>query len=197
MNRSIKSILMVVLGALAMLTMATPANAALVFNPDTNIWEEESKSVNVRRKNPYVRQIVDFESDLPVGSVLVDQSDRFLYLILEDGKALRYGVGVGREGFQWEGTNRITRKAEWPGWTPPAAMRKRQPGLPAYMPGGIDNPLGARALYIGTTLYRLHGTSDVASIGNAVSSGCIRLLNEDVIDLYERVPVGALVVVQY
>ena len=115
----------------------------------------------------------------------------------EDLPALRVvqGIGVGRDGFRWSGTHRITRKAEWPGWTPPPAMRKRVPDLPAYMPGGPNNPLGARALYIGSTLYRLHGTSEPWTIGQAVSSGCIRLTNEDVTDLYERAKVGATVVV--
>ena len=115
--------------------------------------------------------------------------------MLDDGKAMKYGIGVGRDGFRWSGQHRITRKAEWPGWTPPAQMRKRVPDLPAYMPGGPNNPLGARALYIGSTLYRIHGTSEPWTIGQAVSSGCIRLTNEDVTDLYDRVKVGALVVV--
>ncbi len=177
-------------------SLIAPASAARVYNADTNKWEESNAKTSRTVAKRYARQVVDFKTNLAVGSVLVDNSDRWLYLIQENGKALRYGVGVGREGFQWSGRNRISRKAEWPGWTPPAAMRKRQPGLPAYMPGGLDNPLGARAMYIGSTLYRLHGTSDPNSIGRAVSSGCIRLMNEDVIDLYERVRVGALVVVQ-
>jgi lipoprotein-anchoring transpeptidase ErfK/SrfK len=116
--------------------------------------------------------------------------------VLGDGKAMRYGVGVGREGFQWSGVNRITRKAEWPGWTPPPAMRKRRPDLPLYMEGGPNNPLGARALYIGSTFYRIHGSNEPWTIGQAVSSGCIRMVNEDVIDLYDRVKVGTKVVVQ-
>ena len=110
---------------------------------------------------------------------------------------MKYGVGVGRDGFTWSGTHRITRKAEWPGWTPPPQMRKRVPDLPAYMEGGPNNPLGARALYIGSTLYRVHGTSEPWSIGQAVSSGCIRLTNDDITDLYDRVQVGALIVVNH
>src|SRR5690606_38234653 len=125
--------------------------------------------------------------------------ERRLYLVMEGGKAMKYGVGVGRDGFTWSGTHRITRKAEWPGWTPPPAMRAREKAkgriLPAHMKGGPDNPLGARALYIGSTLYRIHGTSEPWTIGQAVSSGCIRMVNDDVIDLYERVKVGAKVVV--
>ncbi len=194
---TLRNALAMFLAALLTVSLVVPVNAARVFNSETNRWEEAGeRPARGGIGKEWLRQIVDFESSLPVGSVLVDTGDRFLYLIMEDGKALRYGVGVGREGFEWTGRDRITRKAEWPGWTPPAAMRARQPELPAYMPGGPDNPLGARALYIGSTLYRLHGTSDPYSIGQAVSSGCIRLMNEDVIDLYERVRVGALVVVQ-
>ncbi|MGE4060455.1 MAG: L,D-transpeptidase [Sphingomonadales bacterium] len=139
----------------------------------------------------------DIAYDGPYGpnTIIVSTPERRLYYVYAPGRAIRYGVGVGREGFQWSGTNRITRKAEWPGWTPPAQMRARQPGLPAYMPGGLDNPLGARAMYIGATLYRIHGSNAPSTIGHAVSSGCIRMTNEDVIDLYERVSVGTKVVV--
>ncbi len=194
---TLRNALAMFLAALLTVSLVVPVNAARVFNSDTNRWEEASELPSRGGiGKEWLRQIVDFESSLPVGSVLVDTGDRFLYYILEDGKAMRYGVGVGREGFEWTGRNRITRKAEWPGWTPPAAMRARQPELPAYMPGGVENPLGARAMYIGSTLYRLHGTADPYSIGQAVSSGCIRLMNDDVIDLYERVRVGAVVVVQ-
>lgn len=137
------------------------------------------------------------------GTIVVRTGERYLYLVLPDGNAIRYGVGIGREGFAWAGHGHIRRKAEWPTWTPPRAMIERQPEVAQYasgMPGGLDNPLGARALYIYTggrdTLYRLHGTSDPASIGRAVSSGCIRLINQDVIDLYGRVPLGAPVIVE-
>src|SRR5690606_35686941 len=125
------------------------------------------------------------------GTIVVRTRERQLYLVTERGRALRYRVGVGREGFTWGGRSRITRKAQWPAWRPPEAMLKRQPGLPTYMPGGPNNPLGARALYIGDTLYRIHGTREAHTIGAAVSSGCIRMLNSDVIDLYVRVRVGA------
>jgi lipoprotein-anchoring transpeptidase ErfK/SrfK len=135
-----------------------------------------------------------------VGSIIVRTPERALYLVLPDGKAMRYRVGVGREGFQWSGNSRIINKAEWPGWTPPAEMIKRereQNGrvIPTFMPGGPNNPLGARALYIGGTIYRIHGTNQASTIGGAVSSGCIRMMNADVIDLYERVKVGAKVYV--
>ena len=144
-------------------------------------------------------QVVEYASDLEPGSIVIDTSQRFLYLIEGNGLARRSGVGVGREGFEWSGSNRISRKAEWPGWTPPPEMiareRKRGKILPSHMPGGPENPLGARALYLGDTLYRIHGTNQPWTIGRAMSSGCIRMRNEDVIDLYERVKIGAKVVV--
>jgi len=143
-----------------------------------------------------VREI-DFDENHPAGTVIVDTSDRKLYLVLGDGRARAYGVGVGRQGFTWSGRTRISRKAEWPGWTPPAAMRRRQPELPAYMPGGPNNPLGARALYLGSSLYRIHGTNQAQTIGMAMSSGCIRMLNSEVIDLYNRVRVGTRVIVRH
>jgi len=183
--------------ALISLATAAPAAAARVFNPDTSLWEEPSVAAKRnRRGSPIQREVVAYETKLKPGSIVIETSERRLYFVLPEGKAIRYGIGVGRDGFRWSGTHRITRTAEWPGWTPPAAMRKRVPDLPAYMPGGPNNPLGARALYIGSTLYRIHGTSEPWTIGQAVSSGCIRLTNEDVTDLYERVKVGALVVVR-
>ena len=146
------------------------------------------------------RAVIDFQSALPPGSVLVRTAERKLYFILPGGQAIMYRVGVGREGFSWSGTNRITRKAEWPDWRPPAVMitREAERGhiIPAFMPGGPQNPLGARAMYIGGTEFRIHGTTQPWSIGHAVSSGCIRMLNEHVIDLYNRVEVGAQVVVE-
>ena len=120
---------------------------------------------------------------------------RFLFLVEPNGQALRYGIGVGRPGFDWSGVKRISRKAEWPDWTPPAEMIVRRPDLPRHMAGGPGNPLGARALYLGSSLYRIHGTNEPSTIGHNVSSGCIRMMNEDVIDLYDRVPVGAKVIV--
>jgi lipoprotein-anchoring transpeptidase ErfK/SrfK len=119
-----------------------------------------------------------------------------MYYVLGNGQAVRYGIGVGRPGFTWGGTQTITMKREWPDWRPPSQMLKRRPDLPRYMPGGPDNPLGARALYLGSTLYRIHGSNEPETIGQAVSSGCIRMLNEDVIDLYERTRVGTRVIVQ-
>jgi len=147
----------------------------------------------------YHRQIVSYETKEKPGTIIVDTNNKFLYFVLGDGKAMRYGAGVGRGGLAWAGTNPIPRKAKWPGWTPPPQMIRREAAkgrdLPAYMEGGPNNPLGARALYIGSTLYRIHGTPEWYSIGKAVSSGCIRLMNQDIIDLYDRAEVGAKVIV--
>ena len=133
------------------------------------------------------------------GTIIVDTDARFLYLMMENGRAMRYGVGVGRMGFEWKGTATVGRKAEWPAWVPPKEMREREPWLPERMEGGPDNPLGARSLYLyqgsKDTLYRIHGTNQPETIGQALSSGCIRMLNDDAIDLYNRVPKGAKVVV--
>ncbi len=141
------------------------------------------------------RETVSFSGNYEPGTLVVSTSERRMYLVLENGKALRYGVGVGRPGFEWGGETKITQKREWPDWTPPPEMLKRRPDLPRYMKGGPDTPLGARAMYLGSSLYRIHGSNEPESIGQAVSSGCIRMVNEDVIDLYERVKVGASVIV--
>ncbi len=141
------------------------------------------------------REIVDYPTKQRPGTIVIDSAERRLYFVMADGKAMRYGVGVGRPGFDWAGTQTISRKQEWPTWTPPASMLKRRPDLPRFMAGGPDNPMGARALYLGSTLYRIHGSNEPETIGQAVSSGCIRILNEDVIDLYERAKVGTRVVV--
>jgi lipoprotein-anchoring transpeptidase ErfK/SrfK len=130
------------------------------------------------------------------GTIYINTAERRLYLMLGNGQALRYGIGVGRDGFSWSGTHHVTAKKEWPSWTPPAQMLARRPDLPHYMPGGIENPLGARALYLGSTLYRIHGSNEPETIGQAVSSGCFRMTNEDVVDLYNRVRIGTVVVVQ-
>ena len=143
----------------------------------------------------FVRQEVAYDGPHEAGVVVVDTPNRFLFLVLGNGRALRYGIGVGRPGFEWAGVKSVSRKAEWPGWTPPPEMRKRRPELPHHMVGGEDNPLGARALYLGSSLYRIHGTNEPDTIGHNVSSGCIRMMNEDVIDLYERVKLGTKVVV--
>jgi len=195
---SIKSAIALGLSVILSVGSVVPATAALVYDRTTGNWVEESVlAPATRRGSPIRKQIVDYETNHKPGTIVIETGERRLYLVLEDGKAMKYGIGVGRDGFTWSGTHRITRKAEWPGWTPPPQMRKRVPDLPAYMEGGPNNPLGARALYIGSTLYRVHGTSEPWSIGQAVSSGCIRLTNDDVVDLYERVKVGALIVVNH
>ncbi|WP_456843458.1 L,D-transpeptidase [Bradyrhizobium sp. USDA 4486] len=142
-----------------------------------------------------VRQVVDYASRQPPGTVIIDTKNTFLYFVLSDTQAMRYGIGVGREGFAWSGEQTVARKAEWPDWRPPAEMIGRQPYLPRFMAGGPGNPLGARAMYLGETEFRIHGTNKPDTIGKRVSSGCIRLTNEDVVDLYERVKVGAKVIV--
>ncbi len=141
------------------------------------------------------RQIVSYASTERPGTVIVDTNSRYLYYVLGNGRAIRYGIGVGRDGFTWAGVKNVSRKAEWPDWTPPPEMISRQAYLPRWVAGGPGNPLGARALYLGSSQYRIHGTNDPSTIGRNVSSGCIRMTNEDVIDLYGRVPVGAKVVV--
>jgi lipoprotein-anchoring transpeptidase ErfK/SrfK len=141
------------------------------------------------------RTLIDYRTKEPAGTIIIDTSHTYLYLVLGNGKALRYGVGVGREGFTWAGAEKVTRMAEWPDWHPPEEMIDRQPYLPRFMAGGPGNPLGARALYLGSTIYRIHGTNQPSTIGTFVSSGCIRLTNEDVMDLYSRVKVGTRVVV--
>ena len=142
------------------------------------------------------RTSVSYDTKYTPGTIVINTAERRLYLVQEGGRALRYGIGVGRVGFTWKGTHKVTAKREWPGWTPPPEMRARQRGLPAHMAGGIDNPLGARAMYLGSTLYRIHGSNDPDSIGEAESSGCFRLTNEDVEDLYNRVSIGTTVIVQ-
>jgi len=139
--------------------------------------------------------MVEYRTNEPAGTIVIDTPNTYLYYVLGNGRAMRYGIGVGREGFTWSGTQHVTRKSEWPDWTPPPEMIARQPYLPRYMAGGPGNPLGARAMYLGSTIYRIHGTNDPATIGHRVSSGCIRLTNEDVSDLYSRVNVGTKVVV--
>jgi lipoprotein-anchoring transpeptidase ErfK/SrfK len=141
------------------------------------------------------RQVVDYPTREAAGTVVIDTAHTYLYFLLGNGKAIRYGIGVGRDGFTWSGVQSIAHKTEWPDWTPPADMLRRQPYLPRFMAGGPGNPLGARAMYLGNTVYRIHGTNQPSTIGGHVSSGCIRMTNEDVMDLYDRVQVGAKVVV--
>lgn len=143
----------------------------------------------------YARQEVDYDGQHAPGTIVVDTPNKYLYLVTGSGRAVRYGIGVGRPGFEWSGVKTISRKAEWPDWTPPPEMLKRRPDLPRHMAGGPENPLGARAMYLGSSLYRIHGTNEPHTIGQNVSSGCIRMMNSDVEDLYGRVRVGTKVIV--
>jgi lipoprotein-anchoring transpeptidase ErfK/SrfK len=145
---------------------------------------------------PIPRTTVMFPNNYARGTIVINTGERRLYLVLGNGQALRYGIGVGRDGFRWSGTHRVTAKKEWPSWTPPSQMLRRRPDLPRHMAGGIENPLGARAIYLGSTLYRIHGSNEPETIGQAVSSGCFRMTNEDVTDLYSRVSVGTTVIVR-
>ena len=151
--------------------------------------------LNIFQEHAPAPRIVEWNADYPKGTVVISTTKRRLYYILGNEQAIEYGVGVGREGFTWSGEKHVTAICEWPGWTPPPQMLKRRPELPRYMPGGIDNPLGARAIYLGSSLYRIHGSNEPETIGAAVSSGCIRMTNRDVVDLADRVKVGTKVVV--
>jgi lipoprotein-anchoring transpeptidase ErfK/SrfK len=155
----------------------------------------EQQRPDIRMDPRFLKQEVAYETKEAPGTVVIDTPNHFLYLVEGEGKALRYGIGVGRPGFTWAGVHMVSAKKEWPDWTPPKEMIERQPYLPRHMEGGPNNPLGARAMYLGSTLYRIHGSNEPWTIGHNVSSGCIRLRNPDVIDLYERVKVGAKVVV--
>jgi lipoprotein-anchoring transpeptidase ErfK/SrfK len=158
--------------------------------------EDQPETGPVKSLPPQFRRtMIDYRSTEPAGTIIVDTPHTYLYLVLGNGKAMRYGIGVGREGFTWSGAEKVTKMAEWPDWHPPEEMIERQPYLPRFMAGGEGNPLGARALYLGQTLYRIHGTNQPSTIGTFVSSGCIRLTNEDITDLYSKVQVGTRVVV--
>jgi lipoprotein-anchoring transpeptidase ErfK/SrfK len=182
--------------ALTLLAGADRAHAQGFFGFDSRDIMGGGPNFSVGASSPIPRQTVRFESQYAPGTIFIDTSERRLYLVLPNGQALRYGIGVGRDGFRWGGVHRISAKKEWPSWTPPSQMLARRPDLPRHMGGGIDNPLGARAMYLGSTLYRIHGSNEPETIGQAVSSGCFRMTNDDVTDLYDRVSVGATVVVK-
>ena len=176
-----------------------PISRAFAQRVDMSIGDEPGVIPNAADEQlplQFRRQMVLYRSTEPPGTIIVQTAERFLYVVQPNGRALRYGIGVGREGFQWQGLQHITRKQEWPDWTPPAEMIARQPYLPRFMAGGPGNPMGARALYLGETVYRIHGTNQPKTIGTAVSSGCFRLVNGDVIDLYDRIPVGTKVIIR-
>lgn len=191
-SRKLYAALAVLASALVMpvAAQAETVIGSVKYNFGAQEWKLDQK---------FVKTEIAYPTDEPAGTVIINTRRKYLYLVLGNGKALRYGIGVGRDGFKWYGEEKISRKAEWPDWHPPAEMVERDELAAKWangMPGGPDNPLGARALYLGNTLYRIHGTTQPWTIGTAVSSGCIRLQNEDVIDLYERVAIGAKVIVQ-
>ena len=192
------SLISVALLATAALTTATPAGAQMFAyapqaQPQIEALDDEAEVKEVR---PELRRtVVDYRGKEAPGTIIVDTPNKFLYYVMGGGQAMRYGIGVGRDGFTWSGVHAISRKAEWPDWYPPQEMIARQPYLPRMTAGGPGNPLGARAMYIGNTVYRIHGTNAPQTIGRNVSSGCIRMMNEDVVDLYSRVQVGSKVVV--
>ena len=172
--------------------MAPPVETAPPFAVEPSQDEGGVVQMPARLK----RQVVSYPTREAPGTIIIDTPNTYLYLVMGNGQAMRYGIGVGRDGFTWSGTQTITRKAEWPAWTPPPEMIQRQPYLPRHMAGGPGNPLGARAMYLGGTIYRIHGTNAPETIGTHVSSGCLRLTNEDVTDLYSRVNVGTKVIVK-
>jgi len=187
----------------AALTATACANPLSLFAPDPQTagytralgYAHEDRDPGVEQAARFRRQIVSYATHEAPGTIIIDTPHTYLYLVLGNGRALRYGIGVGRQGFAWSGVQTISKKAEWPDWTPPPEMLARQPYLPRFMAGGPGNPLGARAMYLGGTEYRIHGTNAPDTICTRVSSGCIRLVNEDVVDLYSRVNVGAKVIV--
>lgn len=181
------------LGCSIAVTDSTVATAQLFRDPDSNA--SPFQRLFGFRSSPIPRALVSLPSSYRPGTIVISTSARRLYLVTAPGQAISYGIGVGRIGFTWAGTRTVSMKREWPDWTPPAQMLRRRPDLPRHMVGGIENPLGARAIYLGSSLYRIHGSNEPETIGQAVSSGCFRLTNEDVIDLYDRVRVGAKVVV--
>jgi lipoprotein-anchoring transpeptidase ErfK/SrfK len=182
--------------ALTLLAGADRALAQGFFGADSRDIMGGGPNFSIGASSPIPRQTVRFESQYAPGTIFIDTAERRLYLVLPNGQALRYGIGVGRDGFRWGGIHRISAKKEWPSWTPPSQMLARRPDLPRHMTGGIDNPLGARAMYLGSTLYRIHGSNEPETIGQAVSSGCFRMTNDDVADLYDRVSIGTTVVVK-
>ena len=185
----------------AVLSSAASANPLSLLAPDRQTPDQRPAAVmtepeqSVEQAARFKRQVVAYAGREAAGTIIIDTPNTYLYLVLGNGRALRYGIGVGRDGFTWAGTQSISKKAEWPDWTPPPEMLERQPYLPRFMAGGPGNPLGARVMYLGGTVYRIHGTNQPQTIGGHVSSGCIRMVNEDVIDLYGRVNVGTKVIV--
>jgi lipoprotein-anchoring transpeptidase ErfK/SrfK len=179
----------------ATLLAANAANAQFWRSNDESMFGRPANDRYVGGASPIPRTLVSYPGPQRSGTIVINTSERRLYLVTGNGQAIRYGIGVGRDGFRWSGVKHISAKKEWPSWNPPSQMIRRRPDLPRHMEGGIDNPLGARAMYLGSSLYRIHGSNEPETIGQAVSSGCFRMTNEDVVDLYNRVAVGTTVIV--
>ncbi len=204
-TKPIRSLVISSAFASALLVTTASANPFMLFAPlgqpmpqasePSIVTPPQDQDEGIEHPSRFKRQIVEYRTAEAAGTVIIDTPHTYLYFVLGNGRAMRYGIGVGREGFTWAGTETVSRKAEWPDWTPPTEMVQRQPYLPRFMAGGPQNPLGARAMYLGGTVYRIHGTNAPSTIGGRVSSGCIRLTNDDVIDLYSRVNVGTKVIV--
>ncbi len=193
MNR--KTLALAAVASLALAGVAGPAQAGLfdfLLQPNGSTVGPDGRPLGVAPP----RELVAYQGGYAPGTIVISTQERRLYYVMANGQALRYGVGVGRQGFAWSGVKTVSMKREWPDWTPPSQMLRRRPDLPRHMVGGVGNPLGARAMYLGSSLYRIHGSNEPETIGTAVSSGCIRMTNEDVTDLYSRVRVGTKVVVQ-
>jgi lipoprotein-anchoring transpeptidase ErfK/SrfK len=197
MSRIVKSLIGAAVIAGAVLTSQAQANlpvfggdGVVLVPPATQAQPKKTENYGFKRG-----KIVDFATEKPAGSVIISTKRKALYYVLGNGKAVKYRVATAKPGFEWSGAHKVSFKTKWPDWRPPEAMRQRKPELPAYMKGGPENPLGARAIYLGSSIYRIHGTNEPASIGKAASSGCIRMLNADVSELYNNIKVGALVVV--
>jgi lipoprotein-anchoring transpeptidase ErfK/SrfK len=193
-------VLSATLGCSIMLAVIGTADAQYYRDPGQRYSDQSTGDNPISRffgfgSSSTARTMVEFSGPYRPGTIVINTTERRLYLVTAPGQALRYGIGVGRIGFTWAGTTAISMKKEWPDWTPPSQMLARRPDLPRHMVGGVDNPLGARAMYLGSSLYRIHGSNEPETIGQAVSSGCFRMTNDDVIDLYSRVSVGAKVVV--
>ncbi len=193
-SHALRKLCATLIGLAGLAGAAMPAAAAMIYDPATRETIQMGDPGGISRP-PIPREIVAWSGSQAPGTIVVSTAERRLYFVMPDGKAMRYAVGVGRPGFEWGGIKTVTRKAEWPAWTPPPQMLRRRPDLPRHMVGGPENPLGARAMYLGSSLYRIHGSNEPGTIGQAVSSGCIRMHNEDVIDLYGRVQTGTRVVV--
>ena len=192
-SRLARFAVVLIAGSISFAALVGDVNAAQETRANAPSWFTTPFGIVYKK---HARETVPYADKHAPGTIVVNTKERYLYFVLGEGKALRYNIGVGREGRSFSGTSTISAKREWPDWSPTPNIKKEQPDLPNHMKGGANNPLGARALYLGSTMYRIHGTNEPWKIGDAVSSGCIRLINEDVIDLYDRVKIGATVIVR-